>query len=128
MKIGQKTSQVKDKLLEIENFHKPDKYTTKLMAASRKVYVIVLVYWFDLWHITLGRKSNSDVYNSGKCGLWFSTRTRPPSRVKPRCFKKKNSKYKLKMTMSKRMGGMKLMTCFKQYQQVFHAVPNTNST
>ena len=74
------------------------------MAAARNERVVVSVCWFDSYHITLRRKSTTDVFNSGKRSLWFPIGTRPPSKVKPRGPEQKNSKYDLRMTVRKRMG------------------------
>lgn len=95
---------VRDKLLEIEDFDRHDRYITELMAIGRNKLVVVLVYWFDLYYITLGIKSNTDIFNSRRRGPWFLIEIWPLLRVKPRCLKEKNSKYKLNMTINKRMG------------------------
>ena len=128
MKIGQKTSPARDKLSKIENSDKHDKHTIKFMAASRKKRVVILVYWFDLYYVMLKIKNNTNVYNSKNRGPWFLTKIWPPLRVKPRCLKEKNKKYKLKVTMNKKIGKIMSVTCFKEYKQVFYTIPNMNET
>lgn len=112
-KIGQKLSPAQDKLLEIENSDKYDRYITKRIAAGGNKCLIVSIRWFYLYHIMLGIISNIDVFDSKKLSLWFLIGTRSPLKVEPGYLKKKNNKYKLKMTVSKRIRGKVSMTYFQ---------------
>ena len=38
------------------------------MAAGENERVVVLVSWFDLYHVTLGIISNTDIFGSGRRG------------------------------------------------------------
>lgn len=83
------------------------------MTASRNECVVVLVYWFDSYYVILGIMSNTNVFDNGKRDLSFSIGNWPLSKAKPGCLKEKNSKYKLEMTISKKMGGRVSMTYFE---------------
>lgn len=39
--------------MKIENFDKYNRYITKLIIANRNKYVVILVYWINLYYVIL---------------------------------------------------------------------------
>ena len=67
-KIDQKTSLVRDKLSEIKDSDKHKRKIIKLVTPGKNEHVIVLVYWFDLYHFVLRIISNTNIFDSENCG------------------------------------------------------------
>lgn len=55
--------------MEIEDSDKHDRYITKLMTVDNNKYMVVLIYWFNLYYVTLGITNNTDVFDSRKRSL-----------------------------------------------------------
>lgn len=67
--IGQKMSLAQDELLEIKDSNEYDRHITKLVAADRNEYMVVLICQFDLYYIMLRIIDNTDVFDGKRCVL-----------------------------------------------------------
>lgn len=83
------------------------------MAISQNKCIIVLVCWFNLYHVILEIKNNITFFDNRKCGWWFLTKIWPLSKVKPRYLEKKMNKSELNLIISKKMRGRILIIWFE---------------